>query len=126
VKRFLKYFIPSIIVLVAVVSIRETEQLVYTIPQVTENAVVTQFNLDAPTSDSDRIIPRQRYGTNVLRLQNTTKKTHQTNKNHFEFIRPSKTVRTGIKNFIQKEALITHSSFIKPGYKLLWLSKLII
>lgn len=88
--------------------------------------IVTQFHPDTPASNSSLLIYRQLSEIDLLRLPSTTKRTNHTNKKNFGFTRLSKGTLIGIKKIIPQKTLITRSSITRPGYRLIWLGKLII
>ena len=60
------------------------------------------------------------------RLQSTRKRTSNTHKTNFDFIKDSNVPNASINNFIQKKSSNTHVSFTKPIHRLIRFGKLII
>ena len=90
-----------------------------------ESSVVTCY-VDSSESDSNLFIPRQSSSANVLRLQSTVKRTNSGCKNNVEFVKVGKLINADIKNFIQRESLLTCSMLVKPFLRLISMGKLII
>lgn len=77
----------------------------------------------------DECLPHSTPQSSVNRSQKVARKTHRpfkTFKNSFGFTKVVKLTNTGTGNFIQKQSLIIHSSFINPDHRLYRLGKLII
>jgi hypothetical protein len=77
----------------------------------------------------DECLPHSTPQSSVSRSQKVARKTHRpfkTFKSSFGFAKVIKLTTTGTGNFIQKQSLITHSSFINPDHRLYRLGKLII
>ena len=90
-----------------------------------ECGVVTCY-LDSSESDSNLFIPRQSSSANVLRLHSTVKRTNSGCKNNVEFVKVGKLINADVKNFIQRESLLTCSMLVKPFLRLISMGKLII
>lgn len=77
----------------------------------------------------DECLPHSTSHSNVNRSQKVARKTHRPfkpYKSSFGFAKVIKLITTGTGNFIQKQSLIIHSSFINPDHRLYRLGKLII
>jgi hypothetical protein len=77
----------------------------------------------------DECLPHSTPQSSVSRSQKVARKTHRpfkTFKSSFGFAEVIKLTTTGTGNFIQKQSLIIHSSFINPDHRLYRLGKLII
>ena len=90
-----------------------------------ECSVVTCY-VDSSESDSNLFIPRQSSSANVLRLQSTLKRTNNACKNNIEFVKVGKLINADVKNFIQRESLLTCSMLVRPFLRLISMGKLII
>lgn len=90
-----------------------------------ESSVVTCY-VDSSESDSNLFIPRQSSSANVLRLQSTVKRTNNACKNNIEFVKVGKLINADVKNFIQRESLLTCSMLVRPFLRLISMGKLII
>ena len=90
-----------------------------------ECSVVTCY-VDSSESDSNLFIPRQSSSANVLRLQSTVKRTNNACKNNIEFVKVGKLINADVKNFIQRESLLTCSMLVRPFLRLISMGKLII
>ena len=77
----------------------------------------------------DECLPHSTPQSSVSRSQKVARKTHRpfkTYKSSFGFTKVIKLTTTVTGNFIQKQSLIIHSSFINPDHRLYRLGKLII
>lgn len=81
---------------------------------------------DSCVSDAHLYLSKQTSGTNVFRVPSKFQRTNTLHKNPFEFIKVSKLISTGIRNFIDKKTLIVYSTFIKPAHRLVSLGKFLI
>lgn len=77
----------------------------------------------------DECLPHSTSQSSVNRQQKVARKANKPfkpYKDSFEFAKVVKLIDTGTGNFIQKQSLIIHSSFINPDHRLYRLGKLII
>lgn len=77
-------------------------------------------------SEAELCVPRQVSFANTQQVQSTARRTTSIQRNNLEFAKSGKVINAGVKYFIQRISIITHSSLVKPGYRLLCLGKLII
>lgn len=126
-KKLLRHLIP--IILVAITFMGGTDE---SGSQATKNpagnaiAGTASYASDSWVSDVYLYLTQQTPGANMFRVPGTSQRTKTAHKNPFEFIKAGKIIQTGICNFIHKESLTVHSSFIKPAHRLISLGKLII
>ena len=126
-KNLLRFIIPIIAIFAITCGINKSESVV------TENFFTDGLTtpIDAsytePTTlDFDLFFPRQVSSTNLLRIQNSTNRTNNANKNHFKYFNSIRVEYLGIKNFFNENSSIIHSSFIKPFHRMICLGKLVI
>lgn len=94
---------------------------------------VSGFSIDAATytvslssAESDFCLPRQVSNVNTIRIQGSSRRTENVQRQGFEFIKSGKVINAGIRYFIQKNSIVTHSSHFVPAYRVISLGKLII
>lgn len=71
-------------------------------------------------------VPRQIYSTNVQQLQSSTKRTSNTHKNNFVFIKTGRATSSGFRKFIDKKNLAGILSLAEPAHRLISFGRLII
>ena len=77
-------------------------------------------------ADSELCLPRQVSFAGPLRVQSGARRTGGVQRTGLEFAKAGKIINSGIRYYIQKKALINHSSLTEPMHVLLSQGKLII
>lgn len=125
-KYLLKYLIFIIIAVAFINSIDKSDSVVLTNSVQDINTEIEAFYSDYSFSDLETNLPRQVSATNVLRVQNTPKRSNTTQRYNFELIKTTKDISLGISNFIKKKPQIIHFSFTNPIHRLISFGKLVI
>lgn len=82
--------------------------------------------LGSSVEECDCFLPIQTVGVNLFRPQPTAKRTSNTHKNQYEFVRYGKVINIAGKYFKRTHHFKILNAFIKPGHRLISLGKLII
>lgn len=126
VKNLFRFIIPIIIAAAFINGFELVESTItddYTIDLPTEhNAYID----DCSIYDFDIYLPRQLSATNLLRLQNTSKRSNFSHNNQFKVIKASRIDGLDKRNYSQQKNLIIHYSFTRPFHRLISLGKLVI
>ena len=125
-KNLLKYLL---VVIVAAVFWDRVEGFVHpdsNVKSTVQHVTDSQIHTSISASDSEICFPRQESFSSSHRVQSTSRRTNCTSRNNLEFTKSGKIINSGQRYFIQKQSIISHSSLIEPGHKLLSLGRLII
>lgn len=127
IKNLLRFITPIIILAIALtIGTNNSKSIV--LEESIDNSMsqIDATYIEPATIDFELFFPRQISSTNILRLQNTTKRINSTQKNNLTHFNSSQIENLRIKNFTNEKSSIIHSSFIKPFHRLICLGKLII
>lgn len=127
IKNLLRFITPIIILAIALtIGTNNSKSIV--LEESIDNSMsqIDATYIKPTTIDFELFFPRQISSTNILRLQNTTKRINSTQKNNITHFNSSRIENLRIKNFTNEKSSIIHSSFIKPFHRLICLGKLII
>ena len=127
VKKLLKYIVPLLLTVVAIVGCGENSHSAVKDNRVNllQQEQVTD-SLDSYTLCSVLSLQHQISCSNIVHLQGTARRTNYVQKINFEFTKACKCINTGISNFAQNESTTIHSTFIRPAQRLIRLGKLLI
>lgn len=126
VEKLLRYLIPIMLLAVVIYgNLGKLDSFSDTNPTDSVTSEIGSCYSDA-VSDSDRLIQSPMTSSHSFRLQTTTKRTNNTCKNNFEFVKLGRIADCNITNLLQKKSLIKYSSFIKPSHRMICLDKLLI
>lgn len=125
-EKLLKYLIPIILLAVVVCgNIGKLDSFSDTSPTIGVTSEVISCYSDA-VYDSDCLVQSPITTSHSFRLQTTTKRTNNTCKNNFEFVKFGRIADCNITNLLQKKSITRYSSFIKPSHRMICLDKLLI
>ena len=126
VEKLLRYLIPIVLFAVAVYGnsgkLDSFSDTTLTIGVASE---VLSCYSDA-VCDSDYLLQSPITFSHSFRLQTTTKRTNNTCKNNFEFLKFGRIADCNITNLLQKKSITRYSLFIKPSHRMICLDKLLI
>lgn len=126
-KRLLKYLIPVIFAAAffmgADISVSSSQQEF----QIFDIALTADSNQGAfSASDSDFCLPRQVSFANSSRLQNNSRRTENSHRHGFEFVKAGKVLNPGVIYLVLRNSVLIHSALVKPANRLVCLCKFII
>lgn len=126
-KNLLRFIIPLIAIIAIACGINRSESVVIEKYQADNlTTTIDASYTEISSIDIELFFPRQISSTNVLRLQNTGKRTNSTLKNNFSSYIYSQNENRRTKNLIKENSLTIHPLFIKPFHRMICLGKLII
>ncbi|MEE1002044.1 MAG: hypothetical protein U0L37_08815 [Bacteroidales bacterium] len=126
VEKLLRYLIPIVLFAVAVYgNFGKLDSLSDTSPTIGVTSEVLSCYSDA-VCDSDYLLQSPITFSHSFRLQTTTKRTNNTCKNNFEFLKFGRIADCNITNLLQKKSITRYSLFIKPSHRMICLDKLLI
>lgn len=124
--KFLKYLLSAIVVLAFWNCTDKSAPTVAEGSAVTMSIEETAYQTNISESESELCLPRQVSFANSNRVQSTARRSTGTNRNNIEFTKSGRVLNSGIRYFVQRNSIISHSTLVEPAHRLLYLGKLII
>lgn len=88
--------------------------------------VLESYGKEISSTDQEFNLPRQTSVANSQRVQSSVRRTGGTQRNNMVFAKSGRIENAGIRFFVQRKSITSHSSLIEPSHRLLSLGKLII
>ena len=128
VKILLRYIIPIVLAVIAFYNYSYESDFTFNIENQAKILTPKKYyqSIESPISYSHLNLPRQISGGNNTCIQHTSHRANNLYKSNFRFVKCGKEINATIRNFIQKETVNIHYTFIKPVSRLIGLGKLII
>ena len=127
-KSLLKYILP--VLFFAVISHSNEGSLsdvsLQDFKTVEESIIAQRITITDSDYGEEFCLPRQFSAANTFRVHGSVKRTTGSHRINSEYIVSGKVINAGLRFFIQKRSIITHSFLANPSCRLLTLGKLII
>ena len=87
---------------------------------------ITAIDCFVSSPQTDICIPRQVPTFTSVRLQTSSRRPDNFQRQNFECVKAGKVINAGIRYFVQRNTILTHSSLVEPSHTLITLCRFII